>query len=211
MDNLHIRFCKHATTRAQGEWTGCRLVLLVCRMLANVLFPNWLVTMLLLGLLTFLTYNAARKAWNLHRSEVRYLAQQEEQSHRPASSGNGVPAADGAAAGVAEAKKMSFTQGPSPTRGSAASAVRAAAQTGTNSERQDAQLKGEDMHSIAEQGEQPAASRQYESLEVEGLPSSLSSGEHERDTRQNELLRAGYNHWLMSSECHGCACIARIN
>jgi hypothetical protein len=176
-----------------------------------VLFPNWLVTMLLLGLLTFLTYNAARKAWNLHRSEVRYLAQQEEQSHRPARSGNGVPAADGAAAGVAEAQRKPFTQRPSPTRGSAASAETAAAQTGAISERQDARLKGEDMHSIAEQGEQPAASRQYESLEVEGLPSSLSSGKHKRDTRQNGLLCAGCNSWLISFRMPRLCCIARIN
>ena len=50
-----------------------------CRVLANVLFPNWLVTTLLLGLLIFLTYKTAKKALSLHRCEVRYLAQREEQ------------------------------------------------------------------------------------------------------------------------------------
>ena len=51
-----------------------------CRVLANVLFPNWLVTMMLLGLLIFLTYKTARKAFSLHRCEVRYLALREEHS-----------------------------------------------------------------------------------------------------------------------------------
>ena len=37
------------------------------RVLANVLFPNWLVTGLLLGLLIFLTYKTAKKALSLHR------------------------------------------------------------------------------------------------------------------------------------------------
>lgn len=41
---------------------------------------------------------------------------------------------------------------------------------------------------MAEQGQQHAALRQCESLEVEGLPSGLSSGEHKLDTRQNGLL-----------------------
>jgi hypothetical protein len=50
-----------------------------CRVLANVLFPNWLVTVLLLGLLLFLTYKAGKKAVSLHRCEVRYLALREEQ------------------------------------------------------------------------------------------------------------------------------------
>ena len=50
-----------------------------CRVLANVLFPNWLVTVLLLGLLLFLTYKTGKKAVSLHRCEVRYLAQREEQ------------------------------------------------------------------------------------------------------------------------------------
>ncbi len=49
-----------------------------CRVLANVLFPNWLVTMMLLGLLIFLTYKTGKKALSLHRCEVRYLAQREE-------------------------------------------------------------------------------------------------------------------------------------
>lgn len=43
-----------------------------------MLFPNWLITMMLLGLLIFLTYKTGRKAFSLHRCEVRYLAQQEE-------------------------------------------------------------------------------------------------------------------------------------
>jgi hypothetical protein len=51
----------------------------LCRVLANVLFPNWLVTVLLLGLLLFLTYKTGKKAVSLHRCEVRYLAQREEQ------------------------------------------------------------------------------------------------------------------------------------
>ena len=171
-----------------GQAAYCRqFVLLACRMLANVLFPNWLVTMLLLGLLTFLTYKTARQAWSLHRCEVRYLAQQEEQSYRPARSGNGVPAADGPAAGVVEAMRKSFRERPSPTRGSAACAEAAAVQTGTDAERRDAQ-SGQDVHSMAEEGQQPAASGQCESMEVEGLPSDLSSGEHKRDTRQNGLL-----------------------
>ena len=46
-----------------------------CRVLANVLFPNWLITMMLLGLLIFLTYKTGKKALSLHRCEVRYLAQ----------------------------------------------------------------------------------------------------------------------------------------
>ena len=54
-----------------------------CRVLANVLFPNWLITLVLLGLLLFLTYKTARKAVSLHRCEVRYLAQKEEQKALP--------------------------------------------------------------------------------------------------------------------------------
>ena len=57
---------------------GCALM--ACRVLANVLFPNWLVTMMLLGLLLFLTYKTGRKAISLHRCEVRYLAQREERA-----------------------------------------------------------------------------------------------------------------------------------
>ena len=50
-----------------------------CRVLANKLFPNWLVTVLLMGLLLFLTYKTGKKAVSLHRCEVRYLAQREGQ------------------------------------------------------------------------------------------------------------------------------------
>lgn len=53
-----------------------------CRVLANVLFPNWLITMMLLGLLIFLTYKTGKKALSLHRCEVRYLAQREENTAR---------------------------------------------------------------------------------------------------------------------------------
>ncbi|CAL5218926.1 g672 [Coccomyxa viridis] len=50
--------------------------------LANVLFPNWLITVMLLGLLIFLTYKTGKKALSLHRCEVRYLAQREENTAR---------------------------------------------------------------------------------------------------------------------------------
>jgi hypothetical protein len=139
-------------------------------MLANVLFPDWLVTVLLLGLLTFLTYKTARKAWSLHRCEVRYLTQQEEQSHRPARSGNRAPAADGPAPSFAEAVRSLPTGRPSPTSSSAVSAASCVLKT------RDACL-GPDGQRVGKEGQQPAALRQWESLEVEQLPSSLSSGE----------------------------------
>ena len=60
-----------------------------CRVLANALFPNWLVTMMLLGLLIFLTYKTGKKAVSLHRREVRYLAQREEHPARHASGKDG--------------------------------------------------------------------------------------------------------------------------
>ena len=60
-----------------------------CRVLANVLFPNWLVTMMLLGLLIFLTYKTGKKALSLHRCEVRYLAQREENTARHTAGQNG--------------------------------------------------------------------------------------------------------------------------
>lgn len=44
--------------------------------LANQLFPNWLITMLLLLLLIFLTHMTIKKALSLHRAEVRYKAEQ---------------------------------------------------------------------------------------------------------------------------------------
>lgn len=44
--------------------------------LANQLFPNWLITMLLLLLLIFLTHMTIKKALSLHRAEVQYKAEQ---------------------------------------------------------------------------------------------------------------------------------------
>ena len=58
-----------------------------------MLFPNWLVTVLLLGLLLFLTYKTGKKAVSLHRCEVRYLAQREEQR-----AARGVPLSEEASA-----------------------------------------------------------------------------------------------------------------
>ncbi len=45
-------------------------------MLANQLFPNWLITVLLLLLLIFLTHMTVKKALSLHRAEVLYKAEQ---------------------------------------------------------------------------------------------------------------------------------------
>ena len=50
--------------------------------------------MLLLGLLIFLTYKTGRKAVSLHRCEVRYLAQKEEQrTEQPRESAKSMDAA----------------------------------------------------------------------------------------------------------------------
>lgn len=43
-----------------------------------MLFPSWLITVLLLLLLLFLTERTVRKALSLHQAEKRYLAQQQE-------------------------------------------------------------------------------------------------------------------------------------
>ena len=85
------------------------------RVLANVLFPNWLVTGLLLGLLIFLTYKTAKKALSLHRREVRYLAQREEQ--RSQSSKNRKGQGLGSEAGAGEARMKAL--GPQTTPGRA--------------------------------------------------------------------------------------------
>ena len=45
-------------------------------MLANQLFPNWLITVLLLLLLIFLTHMTVKKALSLHRAEVLYKTEQ---------------------------------------------------------------------------------------------------------------------------------------
>ena len=85
-----------------------------CRVLANVLFPNWLVTGLLLGLLIFLTYKTAKKALSLHRCEVRYLAQREEQKCQ--SSKNRIGQGLGSKAGAGEATMKALAPQPSPGR-----------------------------------------------------------------------------------------------
>ena len=82
-----------------------------CRVLANVLFPNWLVTGLLLGLLIFLTYKTAKKALSLHRCEVRYLAQREEQKCQ--SSKNRKGQGLGSKADAEEARMVVVAQQPS--------------------------------------------------------------------------------------------------
>ena len=85
-----------------------------CRVLANVLFPNWLVTGLLLGLLIFLTYKTAKKALSLHRCEVRYLAQREEQRCQPSENRKGQ--GSGSRVSAAEAKMMALASQPTPGR-----------------------------------------------------------------------------------------------
>ena len=85
-----------------------------CRVLANVLFPNWLVTGLLLGLLIFLTYKTVKKALSLHRCEVRYLAQQEEQ--RCQSSKDRKGQASGSKADAGEARMKALASQPTPGR-----------------------------------------------------------------------------------------------
>ena len=82
-----------------------------CRVLANVLFPNWLVTTLLLGLLIFLTYKTAKKALSLHRCEVRYLAQREEQKCQPSKNREGKGL--GSKADAEEARMVVVAQQPS--------------------------------------------------------------------------------------------------
>ncbi|CAK0779361.1 hypothetical protein CVIRNUC_004754 [Coccomyxa viridis] len=79
--------------------------------LANVLFPNWLVTTLLLGLLIFLTYKTAKKALSLHRCEVRYLAQREEQKCQPPKNRKGKGL--GSKADAEEARMVVVAQQPS--------------------------------------------------------------------------------------------------
>ena len=148
--------------------------MLACRMLANALFPNWLVTMLLLGLLIFLTYKTGRKAWTLHRREVTYLAQQREERPRAAGSRKRLPAADGPAPDAGGTARKSSAGKPGPERGSAARAQpkAEAGQAGTCGEGRGSQ-QSEDMHSMAEESQQPGPLRQFESLEVEGQPSNL--------------------------------------
>ena len=84
-----------------------------CRVLANVLFPNWLVTGLLLGLLIFLTYKTAKKALSLHRCEVRYLAQREEQKFQSSKNRKGQGLGSEADAGEARMKALA----PQPSLG----------------------------------------------------------------------------------------------
>ena len=84
-----------------------------CRVLANVLFPNWLITGLLLGLLIFLTYKTAKKALSLHRCEVRYLAQREEQKCQSSKNREGQRLDSKARAGQANMKALA----PQPTLG----------------------------------------------------------------------------------------------
>ena len=153
--------------------------MVVCRMLANALFPNWLVTMLLLGLLIFLTYKTGRKAWTLHRREVTYLAQQHEERPRAPETRKRLPATDAPALDARETARKSSAERPSPERGSAAAAEAQAeaeaeaGQAGTCEGSQGSQ-QGQGAHSMAGEAEQPGPSRQFESLEVEGgQPSSL--------------------------------------
>ena len=136
-----------------------------------MLFPNWLITVLLLGLLTFLTYKTARKAWSLHRSEVRYLAQRDEQRHRPAVPHKRVPAT---ASDVGESNRDVSTKAPSLNRISAAAAAVVDGQEGTH-ERTHTEA-GQDFHSISEKGKHPEPSWQVASLEVEGLRTDSLSG-----------------------------------
>lgn len=70
-------------------------------MLANVLFPNWLITVLLLLLLLFLTLKTFKKALSLHRCEVEYLAHKnaEDSGEQPQSPAAGAAAAAGGNAG----------------------------------------------------------------------------------------------------------------
>ena len=146
-------------------------------MLANVLFPNWLITMLLLGLLIFLTYKTARKAWSLHRSEVRYLAQQDDQRQRPAVPKKRVPARSVPALDVRESNGGVSTETPSPATGSAATAAVVDGQGGNHVESSHTGA-GQGGHSISERGKHPAPSRQVASLEVEGLPTDSLPGAH---------------------------------
>ena len=149
--------------------------MLACRMLANVLFPNWLITLLLLGLLMFLTYKTARKAWSLHRSEARYLAQRAEERPRPAVSEKRVAAADSSAMKMEKTGKKASSQGPTLDRGSPASARSVAGQEGAHVERRD-QEAGIEIHMTSARVDQPGPSRQCASLEVEGLPKEVPSG-----------------------------------
>lgn len=144
-------------------------------MLANVLFPNWLITLLLLGLLMFLTYKTARKAWSLHRSEARYLAQRAEERPRPAVSEKRVAAADSSAMKMEKTGKKASSQGPTLDRGSPASARSVAGQEGAHVERRD-QEAGIEIHMTSARVDQPGPSRQCASLEVEGLPKEVPSG-----------------------------------
>ena len=160
---------------------GCRLQslgMLACRMLANALFPNWLVTMLLLALLIFLTYKTSRKAWTLHRHEVKYLAQQIEERPRAANSRKRPPAADGSALDTEETVRNSSAERSIPERGSAASAEAdvEAGQAGTCEGSRGSQ-KAQGMHSMAEETQQPGPLRQFASLEVEAQPSGSPQGE----------------------------------
>ena len=51
---------------------------LAAGVLINAVMPNWLITLLLVLVLTWLTVKTFRKGWQLHRSEV--MAQQEQQT-----------------------------------------------------------------------------------------------------------------------------------
>ena len=167
--------------------------MLACRMLANALFPNWLVTLLLLGLLIFLTYKTGRKAWTLHRREVIYLAEQCEERPRAAEARKRPPAKQTSTSGpglsAGETARQPSAERCSPEKSSAASAeVQAEARkAGTCEESQEPAAdwvshpqrsqQGQAVHSMAEEPEQPGPSRRFETLEVEGQPSNLPPGE----------------------------------
>ncbi len=74
--------------------------MMLAGVLANQLFPNWLITMLLMLLLIFLTHMTIKKALSLHRAEVQYKAEQvtDKGSHFAGSKAE----SSGSAAGTAE-------------------------------------------------------------------------------------------------------------
>ncbi len=77
---VHLLFCK-------AQAISQRITLLIAAgVLINAVMPNWLITLLLVAVLTWLTVKTFMKGWQLHQSEV--TAQHNEQNAQVASEAN---------------------------------------------------------------------------------------------------------------------------
>ncbi|CAL8469952.1 g9494 [Coccomyxa elongata] len=140
--------------------------------LANQLFPNWLITMLLLLLLIFLTHMTIKKALSLHRAEVQYKAEQagDKGNHSAGSKAE----SSGSGNGIAE----DAGQTPGAPQSAAAQAADAC-EAGTSSNGASDSAGGSKGKGVAAAGAQNGPGRCV-SLEVEhpAVPAGSSARVH---------------------------------